>query len=504
MREREGLWALKSLILVLVSGAILLFSCNTPSPAADDFTLPPAEAETKTADASGEADPGADGAEPEGPADESPETGFPPPESSPLFDAAGLLDNETDDTVAELPETDEALIPPGEAELKLVEPAGPAQSEAAEIPLVVQEQPAPPPPPTPTPTPTPTPVPPPAVPPPPPGPEPVRPPPPPAIRPPEPEPPPRKREPVSVPVNPLPNPPARTPPPEEEPVFSRVVRATVGQLVEVPFQGTGWVYLGELGSRRGIAYDSRRLDPEGQSFVFRAEAPGTYALKFYKQDFIRDYILNDHVQVIVGEAPESAGIGLFSPPVDWGKVIAEPRWPSPEPPPGTPAGPAAPAAPAGVEAQVLDSPPAAPSGTEGAPPAATRPPPPPALADDGALGDPLPPASPPAAAFSNEAGNLPADSPPGDYIRRAKEEYDAGRIGQALSILNQFRQIYPSGSDEAWWLYGQLLEANSPNRDIKLAVEYYRRLVREFPQSPRAPEAQRRIAYLERYYFNIQ
>ena len=58
------------------------------------------------------------------------------------------------------------------------------------------------------------------------------------------------------------------------------------------------------------------------------------------------------------------------------------------------------------------------------------------------------------------------------------------------------------GTDEAWWLYGQLYEANSPNRDINLALEYYRRLVNEFPQSNRIVDAQRRIAYLERFYFN--
>jgi TolA-binding protein len=120
-----------------------------------------------------------------------------------------------------------------------------------------------------------------------------------------------------------------------------------------------------------------------------------------------------------------------------------------------------------------------------------------------------PPAAVPApAAASPETAaapdGAPADAAPGSYVSRARDEYDAGRVGQALSILDQFRQLYPSGTDEAWWLYGQLLEANSPAKDIALALEYYRRLIREFPQSPRVSEAQRRIAYLERYYFNIQ
>jgi hypothetical protein len=128
-------------------------------------------------------------------------------------------------------------------------------------------------------------------------------------------PPPAVRENPPVPVNPVPDLPPRFPPSllrppvesETDLTFSRVIRATVGQLVEIPFRGTGWVFLGELGSRRGIAYGSRRLDPEGQSFIFRAEEPGTYVLKFYKQDFIRDFILNDYVQAIIGEAPASSG-----------------------------------------------------------------------------------------------------------------------------------------------------------------------------------------------------
>jgi len=91
-----------------------------------------------------------------------------------------------------------------------------------------------------------------------------------------------------------------------------------------------------------------------------------------------------------------------------------------------------------------------------------------------------------------------------EYVRQAREEFNAGRVESALLVLDAMRQRFPSGSDEAWWLYGQLLEANSSSRDIRLALEYYRRLVREYPQSSRASDAQARISYLERYYFNIR
>jgi outer membrane protein assembly factor BamD (BamD/ComL family) len=89
-------------------------------------------------------------------------------------------------------------------------------------------------------------------------------------------------------------------------------------------------------------------------------------------------------------------------------------------------------------------------------------------------------------------------------VRQARQEFDAGHVEQALTILDAMKRRFPVGTDEAWWLYGQLLEANSPSRDIRLALDYYRRLVSEYPQSSRFEAARQRIAYLERYYFNIR
>jgi tetratricopeptide (TPR) repeat protein len=322
--------------------------------------------------------------------------------------------------------------------------------------------------------------------------------------------------------------------PEPGIIYSRVVRATVGQLVEIPFRGTGWVYLGELGSRPGIVYGSRRLDPQGQSFIFRAEAPGTYGLKFYRQDFIRDYVLNDHVQVIVGEPPEAAAMGWFNPAIDRGRVVAEPRWPSAleeaealgrnsgagtaegrDPQGGTGRAQSA-AEVLGGTGAVPDQAQAGPQGgtgraqgaaeaqggseardpAEAAPDTAA----PQSLA--AVPGGAAPAVEGPAPEDPRDAG--PENLGPGDYPGRAREEFEAGRVASAISILDQFRERYPSGSDEAWWLYGQFYEANSPSRDIRAALDYYRRLVREYPQSPRYNEARRRIAYLERYYINIR
>ena len=450
----------------------------------------------------------------------------------------------------EIPSQEEAPVPQTPppapqipAPLPPVPQTPPPAPQIPEPPPVVPELPAPLPPPPQMPPPAPQiPVPPPAVPelpsplPPPPVqvpeeiyPRQAPPSPPPFLRPAEPETPaplPLER-PLPLPINPLPELPSRTPyeAADNPLVFSRVARVTVGQMLEIPFRGTGWIYLGELGNRRGISYDSRRLDVErgttvGQSFVFRADVPGAYILKFYKQDFLQDYIINDYVQVIVGE--RGAVSGVISPE----RVIAEPRWPlSSDPvsppavtaaPPSVPAieSPASPPAAAAVPSPAPVIEPAVPSAVSPTVPAS-----PPAAATVPPAVSPALPASPPAAANVPPAVSstvpdsplvppaapvIPAVIPVEEYLRQARQEYNAGRIEQALNILNNMRQFYPNGIDEAWWLYGQLLEANSSARDIRQALDYYRRLVTEFPQSNWVEDARRRIAYLERYYLNIR
>jgi len=319
----------------------------------------------------------------------------------------------------------------------------------------------------------------------------------------------------------------------EEIVFSRTVRAVVGQIVEVPFRGTGWVYLGELASRRGIVYNSRRLDPQGQSFIFRAEEAGTYALKFYRQDFIRDYILNDYVQVIVGEPPEAGGAAWFNTPFDRGRVIAQPRWPSAldeaEIQRGGSPGSRPAAEPSAdprrdgasqAQSSVSDTQPGAPVAKESAAsqsPSAVRETSPvqpplqndrtPAAAPPVITTDSLPPAGavsespekPPLESQSEAMEKWPADV----LLQKAQEAFDGGNVAAAIALLDQYAEYFPSGTDELYWLYGQFYEANTPSRNILLSLDYYRRLVREYPQSSRYNDARRRIAYLERFYINI-
>jgi outer membrane protein assembly factor BamD (BamD/ComL family) len=100
--------------------------------------------------------------------------------------------------------------------------------------------------------------------------------------------------------------------------------------------------------------------------------------------------------------------------------------------------------------------------------------------------------------------SLPGDAGPEAYFAIIVAEADAARVANALEALDRFRERFPAGSDEAWWLYGRMLEMNGPTKDVKAALGFYKRLVAEYPQSSRYDEARKRIAYLERYYFEIR
>jgi hypothetical protein len=91
-----------------------------------------------------------------------------------------------------------------------------------------------------------------------------------------------------------------------------------------------------------------------------------------------------------------------------------------------------------------------------------------------------------------------------DYLRQAREAAAAQKYPDAVALLDKFREQNPVMNDEAWWLYGQSFEAASPVRDIKSALDAYSYLTREYPQSRYYRDARNRIAFLNRFYFNIR
>jgi hypothetical protein len=278
--------------------------------------------------------------------------------------------------------------------------------------------------------------------------------------------------------------PARTHPEETAPHevdnYSRELRVVVGQFFEIPYRGKGWIFLGEMNSSRGISFDSRRVDDEGQTFVFRALNEGEYFVKFNKQDFVNNYYVNDTVKVIVGENTGNIPTGYLN-----STRVTAPRWEAPAP---NMAGAAANTTAANVTAPN--------TAAVNAEAANTATPNLAAAEGSAALPVALPAAQPvaqPVAVANGGVGLMP----------KARTDFDAKKYADVISALDTL--AYEAAlDDEAYWLYGQSFEANSPSRNIKAALAAYQSLIRNFPMSKYYEDAEGRVAYLNKFYIDIR
>ena len=86
----------------------------------------------------------------------------------------------------------------------------------------------------------------------------------------------------------------------------------------------------------------------------------------------------------------------------------------------------------------------------------------------------------------------------------------AGHAQAALEVLDRISTLAPVGSpasgatDEACMLYAKALELTGPQKDIKRAYLYYKKVRDEFPESAFWDEAAARSFYIERHYFDIR
>ncbi len=81
-----------------------------------------------------------------------------------------------------------------------------------------------------------------------------------------------------------------------------------------------------------------------------------------------------------------------------------------------------------------------------------------------------------------------------------------GDVGLGIDLLSEYGRRYPEGGrmDQAAFVTAQLLEADSPFRDLKRSRDLYAALLREFPESGHAAEAAERLRYLDQHFFTIR
>jgi len=280
--------------------------------------------------------------------------------------------------------------------------------------------------------------------------------------------------------------------------------AVVGTRFEVPFEGTGWTYLGETSAKSGIGYDSRRFVGSSLVFVLNPIMAGDYVLRFQRQDTLRGISYEDLVSVAV--APKPAAISpspavpaaSVEPSTKANGVAASSSAPSANvalPPVASAGVPTAQAtsavpsvtAPGGAAFAGAAAPATMPTNASPATPAASG------------------PAATQAGATTTFAA-VPVSSliTPEAALAQARSAVAAGQAQAALDALDRLIALAPAGTDEACLLYGQALELNGPTKDIKRAYLYYKRLRDDYPESAFWDAADEKASYIERHYFDIR
>jgi len=258
--------------------------------------------------------------------------------------------------------------------------------------------------------------------------------------------------------------------PERQAEIARSVSAEAGMRVEVPFDGTGWTYLGERTGREGVTYETRRFEGAGLVFVLLASKPGDYVLRFQRQDALRGISYDELVALSVTPKPA---------------VVAAPATVA-----------------SAAEAQGTAAPSGKAAATGGQVPAA----------QSAAPATPVAPAATGSAAPHSVAAQpqaAPVATPsitetPTSLTIQARKELDAGRAQGAIEALDRLLARYPTGTDEAFYVYALALEANGPLKDIKRAYAFYKKVCSYYPQSAFWDAAAERISYIERHYFEIR
>ena len=315
---------------------------------------------------------------------------------------------------------------------------------------------------------------------------------------------------------------------------SRAVTIKNNQYLDVVYPGSGWVYLGETEENRDtkkeplVSYFGRKLGTTDTTFSLRSRKPGKTLLHFYKNDALTGQYIDDYLEVSIEN--ESAAAGQRTTAPDYAQVVppkptrqtrqsyenaatdakTETELPKNDTERTAEQQPASPV----TAAQQPETEPQKPA--QDTPPAVVLP-----TADERGVrtviqttesapgGDTKPPAPAPSYAGvtvpAAEDRTQPAAAENGaDLLERAKRAYADKQYENALDLVQRYLDDATEKIDEALFLQGQILEADSSVKSIRSAIDSYESLTKNYPMSALWKKANNRIIYLKRFYIEIR
>lgn len=293
-------------------------------------------------------------------------------------------------------------------------------------------------------------------------------------------------------------------------VPSRTMSVKNNQYVDVVYPGRGWIYIGEENENADqlFRYFGRKLGSEDTTFTVRSIKSGKTLLHFYKNDVLTGNYIDDYLEILVTEEGASANERITAP--SYAEVVPK-KVNTANTNENSTSGGKTEQQTAAVEDKKEEN--------------STQ-----SLTEQKNLTDQITEQN-----YNSTAGKTDetkvlneiqqennvqktnevktADSKneksakkhnsSGSLLEQAKESLKNKDYENALNKIQEYLDTKNTKIDEALYIQGQILEADSSVRNIKSAIDSYDSLIKHYPASRFWQDANKRKIYLNRYYINI-
>lgn len=266
----------------------------------------------------------------------------------------------------------------------------------------------------------------------------------------------------------------------EEPqiIPSRSVTLNKKEYVDIVYPGSGWIFMGAIDNSKNLTYFGRKLGTQDTKFTLQAKNDGIVILHFYKNDAITGEYIDDYLEVIVLPKNGSSKTHISAP--EYAYVV-------PKQPEDT--------ITKQTEPEVI-----LPTETENTIYVEN---------DDSEVqtieveteefeeDDEL-------IVIDEEDDVSYVEIDATDLFVKAKENFQNQNFQEALTLIIDFLELSNQQRDEALFLQGQIYESSWNGKNIKLAIESYENITKNFPSSSLWDKAKKRITYLKRFYLEAR
>ncbi len=296
---------------------------------------------------------------------------------------------------------------------------------------------------------------------------------------------------------------------------SRSTTLKTGQYLDIAYPGTGWIYLGEMDGSSLLRYEKREIGDGDTFFTLQARKTGTAILHFYKSDALAGNYIDDYLSVSISgtsrngehvEAPSYADIVPPRPSFQQSAEVAQALQERMDEENESSSGSIQYIPTSETKESVNDYVSQAEGGDSEDDRSATVI----QTNSTAAVSENTVASSKSSVQASSETDSESSKKEDTsnlsekEILTLAQKAYEAKNYTECLSYLEDFFDKAVSLMDEGLFLKGKVLETPSSSRNIKEALNSYKAIINNYPESDFWDDASRRISYIERIYFDIR